>query len=198
MTFRRSGPVLLTGAALLLLGLVLGFLRFVALAGTPPAEPGRRTDGIAVLTGGAERVDTGLRLLRQGMAERLLISGVHRNVVPADLVPPGLADRVILGHAATSTRGNAVEVAAWARAEHLRSLRLVTAGYHMPRALLELHRALPGVEIVPHPVVPARLRQADAAGHSRTWFLLIGEYLKLLLAWTGLSGPVTALLGTLR
>src|SRR5919107_3712573 len=98
-----------------------------------------------------------------------------------------LAGRVALGHEATSTRGNAAEIASWARAEHLRSIRVVTAGYHMPRALLELRGALPEVVVLPHPMLPATLRDAGAAGRLRTWSLLLREYLKYLAVRAGLS-----------
>jgi len=187
--------LLLLLPALPFLLLAIGFARFLALAGAGPAEPERPTDGIAVLTGGAERVETGLRLLREGRARVLLVSGVHPGVTLADvahraaMVPGDLAGRVTLGHEATSTRGNAAEIAAWARAEHLGSIRVVTAGYHMPRALLELRRALPEVALLPHPMLPATLRDAGAAGRLRTWSLLLREYLKYLAVWAGFSGP---------
>lgn len=173
-----------------LLALAGGFLAFLDAAAQPPPQPERRTDGIAVLTGGAERVATGLRLLREGRGQWMLISGVHRDAMLEDLdggeaLGP-LAQRVELGRTATTTLGNAREVAEWARAYRLRSIRVVTAGYHMPRALLELRRALPEVELLPWPVTPARLRGSEALAEPRTWRLLGGEYLKLVLALTGL------------
>jgi len=178
-----------------LLLLAAGFVQFLALAAAGPAEPDRPTDGLAVLTGGAERVETGLRLLREGRARVLLVSGVHPGVTLADVArlaamePGDLAGRVTLGHLATSTRGNAAEIAAWARTEHLASLRVVTAGYHMPRALLELRRTLPDVALLPHPMLPATLRDAGAAGRLRTWSLRLREYLKYLAVWAGVAGP---------
>jgi uncharacterized SAM-binding protein YcdF (DUF218 family) len=189
---RAIGRVLAVAAVLLLLA-VAGFAWFLKIAAAPPPDPLRRTDGIAVLTGGAERVQTGLRLLREGRAARLLVSGVHRDTTLAALAhaaalpPEALAGRVTIGHAAATTRGNAAEIAAWARAEGLHSIRVVTAGYHMPRALLELHRALPEAELLAHPVVPARLRDPGAVARLRTWSLLAGEYLKLIGAWAGLT-----------
>jgi uncharacterized SAM-binding protein YcdF (DUF218 family) len=201
----RAGRLLALAAGLLVL-LLAGFGWFLKAAAAPPAEPLRHTEGIAVLTGGAERVETGLRLLLQGRAERLLVSGVHRGTTLSDLAraaglgPEALAGRVTLGREAGTTRGNAAEIAAWARAEGLRSIRVVTAGYHMPRALLELHRALPEAELLAHPVVPARLRDPGAAGRLRTWSLLAGEYLKLIGAWAGLTrlrdAPMNAPLGS--
>jgi uncharacterized SAM-binding protein YcdF (DUF218 family) len=199
---RRRRLALLLLPVLPVLLLAAGFAHFLALAAAGPAEPERPADGIAVLTGGAERVETGLRLLREGRARVLLVSGVHRDVTLADLAhraamgPGDLAGRVTLGHEATSTRGNAAEIASWARAEHLDSIRVVTAGYHMPRALLELRRALPEVALLPHPMLPATLRDAGAAGRLRTWSLLLREYLKYLAVRAGLSGPAAMPLDT--
>lgn len=188
MSFTGLLRSIATLALLSLLAFLAGFLWFLFHAGAEAAGPPRRTDGIAVLTGGADRVETGLRLLRDGQAERLLISGVHPGATLAELDLPldfdrrALAPRITLGRKATSTRGNAEEVAAWAQDYRLRSIRVVTAGYHMPRALLELRRALPQAELVPHPVVPARLRGNDAVAKLRTWSLLVREYGKLLYA----------------
>jgi uncharacterized SAM-binding protein YcdF (DUF218 family) len=201
VTRRRRGAAV-GAAALLLLAViaippVAGFLWFLRAAAAPPADAERRAEGIAVLTGGAERVETGLRLLLADEAARLIVSGAHRDATLADLVRVAglapeaageIADRVTLGRAATTTRGNAAEVAAWARERGIASIRVVTAGYHMPRALLELRRALPpDATLLPHPVVPASLR-APAAG-PRVWRLLLGEYAKLIGAWLGLGRP---------
>lgn len=176
------------------LAALLGFLWFLDAAAAPPEAPDRPTDGIVVLTGGAERVRTGLALLAAGKAERLLVSGAHPDARLAELAQAAgqpvapLHSRVALGRAARSTRGNAAETAAWARAEGLRSIRVVTAGYHMPRATLELRRALPAeVALVPHPVMPPALRDAAAPARPRTWSLLAGEYAKLIGALLGLA-----------
>ena len=71
----------------------------------------------------------------------------------------------------------------------MRRLILVTAGYHMPRALLEIGRALPGVTIYPVPVQPPALRgRLDFA----TMRLLASEYDKLLAVRLGLTRLVRA------
>ncbi len=187
-------------ALLLLLALVLplglGFLGFLHAASAGPVDPAQHTQGIAVLTGGAERVATGLRLLRQGHGDWLLVSGVYPDAMleeldGAEALGP-LAQRVTLGRRAASTRGNAREVASWAQAHRLHSVRVVTAGYHMPRALVELRRAAPELVLLPWPVTPPRLREAGAAWRPRTWRLLLGEYAKLLAAWSGLHTLVEA------
>jgi uncharacterized SAM-binding protein YcdF (DUF218 family) len=199
---RRPGWCAAAGLAALLAAVpvlpLAGFLWFLRAAAAPAADPALRADGVAVLTGGAERVRTGLTLLLDDRAARLIVSGVHRDATLADLLrgaglAPELAaevaDRVTLGHAAASTRGNAAEIAAWARQEGIGSVRVVTANYHMPRALLELRRALPDAALLPHPVVPASFR--GPAG-PLVWRLLVSEYLKLVAAWFGLARPAPA------
>jgi uncharacterized SAM-binding protein YcdF (DUF218 family) len=155
---RRRLALALLGAALL--GWAGGFAGFV-MAATQDADDGPpTTDAIVVLTGGRQRIDRGLELLVEGRAQKLFVSGVHRDVTLAELLrvspaqPAWIECCLVLGHAAQDTRGNAAETAAWMRAEGYRSVRLVTAAYHMPRSMLELRRTMPEVEIVAHPVFP--------------------------------------------
>jgi uncharacterized SAM-binding protein YcdF (DUF218 family) len=142
-----------------------------------------------VLTGGARRVEAGLALLAAEPQARLIVSGVGRETEWADLArlagaDPALGPRVTLGRAAASTRGNAAEIAAWARANRLGRLRIVTADYHMPRALLELRRALPEAVLLADPVAAAAppgtvWREAAKYGLARLgltrWVRRIGE-----------------------
>jgi len=144
-------------------------------------------DGILALTGGADRIETALRLLDADVAPVLLISGVGRVdltelAARAHLDAGRLAPRVTLGHAATSTLGNAAEVIPWAIQHDIHTLAVVTAGYHMPRALLEIGRTLPGVTLLPVPVIPPALRQPPDLA---TLALLANEYDKLLAALIG-------------
>jgi uncharacterized SAM-binding protein YcdF (DUF218 family) len=179
-----GGLGLITGA--------IGFVWFVHVA-TTPATPPPRADGIVALTGGADRVETALRLLAEGHANKLLLSGIGGNAELATLAhlagvdPAPIEARVTLGHNATTTRGNADETAAWARENAIRSLIVVTAGYHMPRALAEIGRAAPGLTLYPLPVTPHGLRDAGAAPRLR---LMAEEYVKFLAA----SLDLTALL----
>lgn len=186
---RRRVPlwvtVLLTAAG----AWIIGLLAFVDTARTPPADPGRPTDAVVVLTGGSERVATGFRLLTEGVSDRLFISGVFEDTRLSDLlatagltddsVPP---DAVTLGRVARDTRGNAREVAAWVAANRIGSVRLVTANYHMPRALLELRTTLPSLAIVPHPVTPGMVRLEAWWRWPGTASLIVTEYTKYLVA----------------
>jgi uncharacterized SAM-binding protein YcdF (DUF218 family) len=179
-------------AALPVLLWCAGFAWFVGVIWQPPAAP-PHADGIVVLTGGAERVGAGLRLLQDGVAGQLLISGVGHEVALRDLAvisgvePATLAARaesVTLGRAAGTTHGNALETQEWARRLHIGSLIVVTAGYHMPRALAELRASLPDVGLIPYAVQPPGMR---AMPDTATWRFLAGEYSKFLAVQLGLA-----------
>jgi uncharacterized SAM-binding protein YcdF (DUF218 family) len=146
--------------AVLAAGWLGGFLWFVHLVPASVADPDSETDAIVVLTGGSLRVETGLQLLAAGKAKKLFVSGVYHGVDVGELLrvsrqaPERVQCCIVLGHAAESTLGNALESASFMRDEGYASLRLVTASYHMPRSLLEFARAMPQIRVVPDPVFP--------------------------------------------
>ena len=194
MTRRLRGPglaagLLAAGAALAACAWLLGFAWFVDDSRRAHDLPAR-ADGIIALTGGADRIATALALLRQERARLLLISGVGPQFDLAALLrttggdTTGLAARITLGRTATDTLGNAEEAAGWARANDVRTLIVVTAGYHMERALTEIGRALPEVRLYPNPVVPPALRRPTGVFQLR---LLAAEYTKFLAARLGLT-----------
>jgi uncharacterized SAM-binding protein YcdF (DUF218 family) len=155
----------------------LGFLWFAAAL--PQAVGDTRTDAIVVPTGGPGRIDRGLELLEQKQAGAMLVTGVDREVRPAEFaaeyrVPhQTMACCVTLGFAAVDTRSNAAETADWIARRHYKSLRLVTTDWHMRRAAGELAAMLPaGVSIV-RDAVPSRPRLG----------ILFLEYNKLLASW---------------
>ena len=190
MTTRRRLLRLATPLVLALVAWCLGFAWFVHRIHRP-YDPPPRADGIVVLTGGADRIQTALRLLDEDRATRLLVSGAGTGVDLADLAhlsglhAAPLVGRVTLGHAATSTRGNALETAAWVGRHNIRSLIVVTAFYHMPRALTELHRVLTGVALYPLPVRPPGLTGRD--GPMLALRLEVAEFTKFLIARSGFS-----------
>jgi uncharacterized SAM-binding protein YcdF (DUF218 family) len=166
-----------------MLAWVAGFLWFLHVAGQT-AEPPPPADGIVALTGGADRIEAALHLLAQGAAPRLLISGVGGAADFRALgIDPALASRVTIGRAAATTHGNALETANWVHANAVRSLIVVTAGYHMPRARAELARALPDTTLISFPVQPASLRMSNVSALK----LLASEYTKYLTVAFGLS-----------
>jgi uncharacterized SAM-binding protein YcdF (DUF218 family) len=182
-----------------------GFAWFALQIPDRVEDPAARTDAIVVLTGGSRRLNEGLTLLMQGRAKKLFVSGVHRGVDVAELLraarqsPEEAQCCIALGHEADNTAGNAQETARWMKEQNFASLRLVTAGYHMPRALIEFRATMPEAAIVPHPVFPDTFP-------ARTWWkrggalaLAAAEYSKYLAAAArialGVSAPGAAAAG---
>lgn len=153
---------------------------------SPAPEP-ERADAIVALTGpSAERVNAAIRLLEQDKGERVLISGVNPEVRREELraLTPG-SNRLFnccvdLGFEAETTTGNAAEIAAWTRSKGYDSLIVVTSDYHMPRSLMEIRSAAPGVELTPYAV------ETPSLDNSRWWRAAVTarrmtlEYMKYL------------------
>lgn len=178
-------------AALAMLALLVWFAGLMHFAtNLPRVAPASvaPADGIVVLTGGAARIEVGLSLLGAGKAQRMFISGVHPGIGKAAMRPsvPGgkaLLDCCVdLGFSAVDTYGNAVETAAWAQKLGYRRLLVVTANYHMPRALVELRHRMPGVELVAYPVIPRQFKLEQWWSWPGSASLLVVEFNKYLLA----------------
>jgi len=162
----------------------LGFAWF-ALFLPQPSEV-EEADAAVVLTGGANRIDHALTLLEDGKVEKILISGVDRDVKPSELAAE--YDRsedifqccIDLGFRSVDTRSNALETARWAARREVKSIFLVTHDWHMRRARLELDNAVDdGVTII-----------NDAVPTAPSLYILFKEYNKYILrqmaAWIGI------------
>ncbi|HQT61114.1 MULTISPECIES: YdcF family protein [unclassified Acidiphilium] len=191
---RRSGRLRWAlGIVLALLLVWMGsFGWFLNLIATEHAQnPMPHADGIVVLTGGAERVKAGLELLMAGAAPRLLISGAGEGTFLGDFtVRDGIdanskAADIDIGHSAASTKGNARETAAWAKRYHVASLIVVTADYHMPRAMIDLQRAMPDVRLVPEPVRPPAMTHPSQPHILK---ILMAEFIKYIAVRLHLDG----------
>jgi uncharacterized SAM-binding protein YcdF (DUF218 family) len=185
---RRIGSIgirLIIFAAILLVG---GFGYFIWELPDQQIELDRNADGIVVLTGGDSRVSDGLALLAAGRAKRLLISGVYTGTTTSDIARQVvdynrlLTCCVDLDYSAINTLGNAVGTRQWTLKNSFHSLIVVTSAYHMPRALAELSHQLPGVALIPYPVVSDRLRVEPWWSNGATTKVVLSEYVKYLAA----------------
>jgi uncharacterized SAM-binding protein YcdF (DUF218 family) len=164
-----------------------GFLWFAFSIAREEKPLDRSADGIVALTGGASRITDAVNLLASGRGRRLLISGVGPGTNTAELMRLTPDHQrwfdccIDLGYAAANTVGNAVETTRWARERGFRSLVVVTSGYHMPRAMLEISHRLPDVTLIPFPVVSGQIR-SPWWQHPATAKILAFEYLKFLVA----------------
>ena len=168
-----------------------GFFYFDALVPAGVFDTTTRTDAVVVLTGGQDRVATGIRLLDQDLGKRLFISGVYESSMLPEIVNlTELAGRdlsccIDLGYQAHNTRQNATEVSDWVRLKNYSSIRLVTSSYHMPRALVEVRHALPEALIIPHPVFVEGVDPRHWWSSFATFRLMLSEYSKYLVISLG-------------
>jgi len=185
---RRGVRWLLVVVAIVVAAWLAGLIWFTRQMPSAVEDPGRPTDAIVVLTGGSERVRTGLDILLTGLGRKLFVSGVDPAVEIEALMESiegsGAATSccVDLGHEAGNTRQNAIETADWLASQGYDSMRLVTAGYHMPRSLLEFRAVLPDATIVPHAVFPDHVKHDEWWRWPGTTALYIDEYNKYLAA----------------
>lgn len=185
----RSGLVagLLAGLVALFV-LASGFGVFVSRVNGAVVPDAVRADAIVVLTGGRARLDPAVQLLLEGRGERLLVSGVNGDL-PRDTLRKTLGlDAtqfeccVDVDRAALDTIGNAEASALWVKTNGFESLIVVTNDYHMPRAMMEFRRLLPGTDLVAYPVKNGITDFNDPLKHMDRYRVLAGEYAKFLLA----------------
>jgi uncharacterized SAM-binding protein YcdF (DUF218 family) len=184
-TLRRLGRVVVlfvAGAALLL---VLGFVWFVQRLPAQEVNLNGSADGIVALTGGASRVPDAMELMAAKRGQRLLISGANpsTNATEISRLHPEFAPVVhccVDFDRSVNTLGNAIETRKWAQRRKIRSLIVVTSGYHMPRALAEIGHQLPDVTLIAFPVISEQVRTDPWWPDGMRRVAL--EYLKFLFA----------------
>lgn len=168
--------------------LTAGFLRFASSIPTDVNDLETKTDAIVVLTGGSERLKTGISLLEKGLAKKLFVSGVDKRVKIKTLLKSvnisskNIGNNIILGYNARNTHENAIETAGWIKGQGFKSLRLVTGAYHMHRSMLEFSYAMPDIKAIPHPVFPENVKHHEWWLWPGSTILIATEYTKHLAA----------------
>ncbi|HZV21887.1 MAG TPA: YdcF family protein [Hyphomicrobiales bacterium] len=177
-------------ASSIYLALIGGFLVFAHCVSYAPAPAPLQADAIVALTGDEDRIAEAVRLLAEGRAGRLLISGVNKSTGATEIINLNTTGRkearlfgccVDLDRRSLNTEDNAFETTAWVRRRGFRSLIIVTSTYHMPRTLIELRQSMPNVQLLPYPVKPSRL-ETQWWSDPKTIWVLGKEYLKFLTA----------------
>ncbi|HMK40247.1 MAG TPA: ElyC/SanA/YdcF family protein [Methyloceanibacter sp.] len=176
------------GMLFLMVLFFIGFAVFATGVEREPRETVPGADGITVLTGGADRIDQAMKLLAQGKAKRVLITGVYRATTKEELKQLAsqgdqyFACCVDIDKEARNTIDNATETSEWVAQQHFHSVIVVTSNYHMPRALAELGRAMPDVVLIAYPVIDKNVHLDRWWTYPGTTKLLMSEYLKYLPA----------------
>lgn len=172
----------------LLLAWFAGFLWFNHRINSYENTDEIKTDAIVALTGGRNRISSAISLLNDGAAEKLFISGVSKEASLAKIeqfndVRVSKKQKVQMGNEAQNTIGNAIEADEWIKKNNIRSIRLVTSNYHLPRSILEFRHQNPKISIVPSPVYSDKVHPKWWKNPGSFW-LIATEYNKFLYVYT--------------
>jgi len=164
-------------SALILLAYAIGFMLFAFTLGNPAPAGSDRADAAVVVTGGAERIEHAIDVLRSGRVKRVLIAGADPLVTKKDIARRlGGDDRLVrccvdLGSESVDTRSNAEEAGRWLAKHKFKSVLLITSDWHMRRARYEFDKVLGGQYLL----------STDAVRSSPGFLTLFGEYNKYVL-----------------
>lgn len=176
---------------MLFIAWILGWFWYAAsIAMIKPVETIKNTDAIIVVTGGNGRINAGLDLLDDGKAPQLFISGVNIAAQKSDIYDSWVRPQskrklgnkpccVYLGYEALDTNQNAIEVRDWIDKNNIKTIRLVTSTYHMPRTLHLMKVNLPNIKIMPYPVFTDDFEPWKG----RFWSLSFSEYNKFIFSY---------------
>lgn len=144
-------------------------------------------DAIVVLTGGAGRVEEGLRLFREGRGGYLILSGVEETS-SLDSIFPGRnlktavdTSRIILDIESRRTLDNALNVTKIVDSKGIKSLILVTSNYHMKRAFTIFSKTINReVKLYRNPVRGPNFKDGDWWKDPKSLKLVTSEFIKYI------------------
>jgi len=148
-----------------------------------------KLDAIIVLTGGAKRIDEGLKLLKENYGQKLLVSGIYNRVSFDDqhTYPIRLkkfrSKKITLDTLSTTTKENAENSRLWMIQHNIHSIYLVTEQFHIPRSLLEFKRTMPNLRVIPWPVTHYNIYEKLNDSNGNIFRLVLTEYFKFFGAF---------------
>ncbi len=168
-------------------GWMSGFIIFAHRINDYKTDTSTFTQAVIALTGGKNRILEAVNVYKKGMANKVFISGVSRNVSwemikkrqKIELIND---DDITIGYRAKNTIGNAKETVAWLKKNKIKSIRLVTSNYHMARSIAEFKLKDEKLKIIPHPVYSDRVEKKWWKSW-HTFSLIFKEYNKFLYVY---------------
>lgn len=165
---------------------LIGFCFFAYHINHYKIDTSTHTQAIVVLTGGRNRIGEAVKLLNNGLADKLFISGVEKNTSLQDISDlqniPLPQKPILMDKKSTNTIENAIETQAWLKKNRISSIRLVTSNYHLPRSMQEFQFQNADLVIVPHPVFSENVAKKWWL-KNRSFCLIASEYNKFLYVW---------------
>ncbi len=167
-----------------------GFVWFAHYINSYEIDTSTKTDAIIVLTGGKNRISEGIKLLNENLADKLFISGVPEDVSIKQIekqanISAVDENKIELGRKAKNTIENAIETEEWIKKNDIKSIRLVTSSYHIPRSLQEfiIHVTMENdLEVILNPIYSPNVNHKWWKSWG-TFRLLIMEYNKFLVVY---------------
>ncbi len=141
-------------------------------------------DAAIVLTGGDKRIEEGVKILQEHKVKKMFITGVNQRIRNKKEIPYieelNKVHNIEIGREALTTNGNALEAKEWIQQNNIKTIKLVTANYHMPRSVLEFKHHLPDISIESHPVFPDKFDISKWWYDKNTLTLVLKEYTKYI------------------
>ena len=166
---------------------LLGLVVFNRVINSYEIDTKTKTDAIVVLTGGRNRLPEAVKLFNAGKAEKLFISGVRKDVSLDELsarqaIEIRTDEGVFMENISTNTVENAINTSRWIRENDIKSIRLVTSNYHIPRSLAEFKGKNKKLKIIPNPIYSENVSKSIFSSWG-TFSLIAVEYTKFLCVW---------------
>lgn len=162
----------------------IGLLFFISRVPKYQNLDNNTAEAAIVLTGGDKRIEEGVKILQQKLVKKLFITGVNYKVRNKKEIPYVddlyKVDNVEIGKEATTTTGNAFEAREWIKKNHIHTIKIVTANYHMPRSILEFQYRIPDIIIEAHSVFPDKFDINKWWYDKNTLILILKEYTKYI------------------
>jgi uncharacterized SAM-binding protein YcdF (DUF218 family) len=162
----------------------VGLILFINKISNYDIQDTNTAQAAIVLTGGDKRIEEGVRVLKQKLVARLFITGVdykvrHKREIPY-IDELHKMDNIEIGKEATTTTENAIEAKDWIVKNQIKTAKIVTANYHMPRSILEFRYRIHDVEFNAHPVFPEKFDSNQWWHDKNTVLLVLKEYTKYI------------------
>jgi len=145
-------------------------------------------DSIVVLTGDKFRISKGMEILSNGIGEKLLLSGVNKNIKIINIKNefPKYKNYfdccVDIDNISSNTFENSRETFLWLEKNKYISVLVVSSDYHMPRVKLEFERFFETRNTYYHPVNSNN--DVNAIGKIKKLFF---EYVKYMRTYISLA-----------
>lgn len=161
-----------------------GFIAFNYRINNYKHDTNTKTDAIIALTGGKNRIGEAVNLLNKGLADKMFISGVQKDISLKEISKQQALKietkrEIEIGNQSTNTVENAIETNDWIKKNHIKSIRLVTSNYHIPRSMEEFKARNPKLLIIPHPVYSESVSKKWWKNEG-SFYLIASEYTKFL------------------